>query len=223
MKFICLMFLLVACGTNRSDRIRTRPDPVIPPVVPAPTPTPEPIEPAPTPAPTPTPTPVPTPVPVPTPTPKPKPEPSQNVRILYDGETNMFGKGYTWDANGSEVSEISGKSNYLQYNLRNANFWGAGVYVWNNVSVNIADFTGLTFVAKSPQACQIRVALMSKNGSSASPYAIYNLGAEYQKITVDLTKLGDYDLSAAVGLIIAVSQANSAQFVIDVDDLKVSR
>jgi hypothetical protein len=185
-------------------------------VVPAPTPTPEPIEPAPI-------EPAPTPIPTPTPTPTPKPEPSQNIKILYDGETSLFGKGSTWDANGSEVSEVSGKSNHLQFNLRNANYWGAGVYVWNNVSVNPADFTSFTFVAKSAQACQIRVALMSKNGSSASSYTLFNLGAEYQNITIDLTKLGDYDLGTAAGLIIAVSQPNSAQFVIDVDDLKVNR
>jgi hypothetical protein len=150
--------------------------------------------------------------------------------IIYDGETKLFANAQSWDTNDSTITESvlspAAGQKHLRLILNNENYWGAAAYAFKNwAHRDLAIYRSFTFKAKSPSKSPLvmKVFFVSMDGHVESEVAEVTLNNQYQKFELDLAalKTSSFDFSDVQGIVFAVSEQATRQFIIDLDDLRI--
>jgi|GEM_PF-5231878 len=149
--------------------------------------------------------------------------------ILYDGEIKPFTIAQAWDPSASTITEsivapASGRR-HLRVMLNNQDYWGAAAYVFKDYSHrDLSIHRKFTFKAKASQKpLKLKIYFVSMDDGIESEWAEVNLENTYKIYEIDLSSLRNsgFNFSRVQAVIFAISEQDTKQFLIDIDDIKV--
>ena len=154
--------------------------------------------------------------------------PTEQIDVVYDGEAYPFSAAQGWDITQSSIEssslEPSSGQNHMRATLNNANYWAAAAYVVDGwAAKDYSTYKKIRFKAKTNKPVGVKLFFVSMDNNLESKHLEFQASTSYQSFEFDLNTAltSEYSLSQVQGIVIAVSQAGKASYLVDMDDIQL--
>lgn len=146
----------------------------------------------------------------------------ENGTAFFDGTTEMFGAGQTWDISDSNVTAWD-NGQVIRFAINNVNYWGAAAYVFHSdySLVDLSVYSKLHLQIKNSgygAALGIQVFLVDMDGHAESVRLPATITRSYQDVVINLDQLelNGFPLQRTQALVIGISESQKQSYLIDI-------